>query len=119
MSRITVSVQLGTYPDPRDPTVEIKFDDQFISDAYQSLDLPSPDADAFSRMVCTRSDIIRMVTMSRAQLAKRLSGEIAAALIKTMEANDTEMGYAKERGVGVALSENYQLLLRSGRGAIP
>jgi len=95
MSRITVSVQLWEYPDPRDPTVALEISESLVREVYRPIDVPSLGAPAFARAVCTSSEIIRQVRMSRASLAEVLSKEIAAVLIKTMEANDTEMGYKK------------------------
>jgi hypothetical protein len=65
-----------------------------IGRAFETLDKPSEDADAFTRhLLCTAPATILAVNMSRERLAKHLSEEFAKAFIEAMEANDTRMGY--------------------------
>ena len=62
--------------------------------AGQRLDLPSPDADGFDKMLCSDTVTIEAVMNDRKHLTNTLSHSIARLLMKKFEAYDTVMGYS-------------------------
>ena len=72
---------------------EVDVDDYLFRKVCEPLDLPSPNAPAYVRMLCTRPSIIKMAMNDRQVLAKGISEAITQQLLEYMEAQDTIMGY--------------------------
>ena len=88
---VTVIVELNRGGDR--VAVSREMDDWIVENTFAPLDLPSPGAGGFSRMLCTDTATIQATMKARNQIAKGLSERITEALLAMMGARDTEMGY--------------------------
>lgn len=65
-----------------------------IDESFELMDLPSPNADAFTReLICTNSAKIARTIKSRKEIAQDLSKLITEGLLNIMGSKDTRMGY--------------------------
>lgn len=68
--------------------------ESIIYETFKSIDLPSPNADAFTSVfLCTSPITIKRVMKRRKEIAELISNEITEVLLSEMGAKDTEMGY--------------------------
>ena len=72
---------------------DVEVDEILYQKVMQPLDVPSPNADATERMLCTDSATIRFVITKREVLAKKISEAITYQLLDYMSRQDTVMGY--------------------------
>lgn len=77
-------------------SVRRRLDGWIMQKVFIPLDLPSPRADGFGRMLCSTEFQITEVMKSRRDIAKMLSEQLTEALLDAMGAEDTCMGYYKE-----------------------
>jgi hypothetical protein len=99
MSRITVHLQVGAWPSPLDRSIALPLDEELVRDAWTPIDVPSLDADPFIREIaCTGSVQIVKVRETRERMAQLLAKTLVRALLASMEAEDTYMGYRERPG---------------------
>lgn len=70
---------------------EIEVASTFLRDAFEPLDIPTPDAGTTARIFCTPARQISITREAREQLAK----EIAAQIVGFLGSQDMEMGYTR------------------------
>jgi hypothetical protein len=99
MAHIRVTIQVGRYPDSKyDFDQVFPLDELIVQECFQPIDLPTPNADPFSRMLCTNTSTVSKVKIMRKDFSKRVSTIIAEAFKLAMEKKDLIMGYKTEEG---------------------
>ena len=95
-ANIRATLQLGKYPSIHDKTVVIQLDENFIYETVAPLDFPGPGTDSFtSEFICSGTLKIQRVMKRRETMAKYLANVLTRALLDSMGAKDTVMGYDK------------------------
>lgn len=92
-STVTVIIDLGWGQSLRETR---PISDNIVRKAYSKLDFPSPNA-GIAALFCTDPGTIRTVMAIRKDAASLIAKEISRALLDTMTAKDTLMGYPIER----------------------
>lgn len=69
--------------------------EELVRDVFSPIDLPSIDANAWYKSLCTQEFEIKRVQMERGKMAKLIAEALTAELLRHMSAKDTVMGYAQ------------------------
>ena len=94
---VRISIELGRYQGERAYTFVHPIDTIAAHEASQPIDFPGPTAGPVDRMLCTPPDVVNRIMAHRERFIHQLSGYIAKAFIDGLGAQDTEMGYPKEK----------------------
>ena len=89
--KIIVSIEI-TPGDWRESCFSL--DEELVRDVFSPIDLPSLDANAWHKSICTQEFEIKRVQMERGKMAKLISEALTADILRQMSAKDTVMGYA-------------------------
>jgi hypothetical protein len=97
MAHIRVTIQVGRYPDSTyDFDKVFPLEELIVEDCLQPIDVPSPNADAFSKMLCTPAAEVKTVKVMRKNVSQMISNVVSKAFMAAMEQKDMVMGYKKE-----------------------
>jgi hypothetical protein len=97
MGKITVFIQPGQYPGPRDIAITRELGEDLVRRTFTPLDHPTPTADVITReLFCSETVTIRETTIKRKRAAKMISEVLTEVLLDAMGIADTEMGYPKD-----------------------
>jgi len=91
---LRVEVDLGFLGNYRTYVAEVVISD-IAKECYEPIVVPSHDANGIERVFCSNSRFIRQQTINRKHMAKLLAEHLTEHIMKSMEMNDTEMGYSK------------------------
>jgi len=93
-AQIMAHVQPMEHPSKFDFSAAISLSENLIREAFAPIDLPSADADAFTReFIYTPTAKIQLVKMERERMAKEISESLTNLILDAMSHADTTMGY--------------------------
>lgn len=93
---IDIRLQAMEVPSKYDVNVRVPLSENLIERTLVSVDFPTPEADVFSKVLCSSPAQIKEVLLDRERIAERLTGLLVRELMKGMAKNDKLMGYQKE-----------------------
>lgn len=89
---ISVMIQPRRFPGLHDTVVTLPLPEELVSETYRPIDAPSLDA-GIAGVFCTPTAQRVSVMKDRERAAKLISEAITRALLDSMAARDTVMGY--------------------------
>ena len=93
---ISVRIQIFEYPSDADVFFSLPIDESMVRRGWREIDFPTLDA-GISEIFCTPNTIRETVEIDREKIAVYVCDAIKDHLMKSMESNDTIMGFIREQ----------------------